>query len=123
MRRGAVGIAADVGGFGVIVMAAETIAIFLGQRFHSVNVPVAIMGVSFDSDGANDAGMHRRFGHRHHAWLQRRHDKQDERKRGTKPRNTRKSMLTRVRHLTSFDTSSGAKSSCAIHLLFRETET
>lgn len=91
MRRGAMGIATDVGGLAVAVMASAPRLIIRGRRFRSVLMIVA--RVQIHVRGRNEvsgaAGVHRRFGHRHHARLQRRHDEKHERERGTKPRNPR----------------------------------
>ncbi len=91
LRRGAVGIAADIGGFGVAVMTLGACPINLSRRIRSVLV-IAVR-VHFRVRGRNEAGdaagVHRRFGHRHHSRLQRRHDEKQERERGTKPRNSR----------------------------------
>ena len=123
MRRGAVRIAANVGGLRITVMASRARLVALSRRIQSVLVAIALVRMSVSGyDLNNGAGVHRRFGHRHHAWLKRRHGQQDKRERGTKPHHANKSNLTRDYHRVSFDTCSGAKSSCATEELFVETE-
>jgi hypothetical protein len=124
MRRGAMDITADVSGFGVAVMAAAA-CVIIHRRLRSVLVIFVRVGfhVGRYVQAGDDTGVHSRFGHGHHAGLERGHEEQDKRKRGTKPRNMRKSMLTWIRHCISFDTSSGSKSRCATVLLFRRNQT
>lgn len=115
MRRSAVRVAANVGGLRITVMASRAGLFILSRRIQFVLVTVALVRMSVCGyDDINDRiGVHRRFGHRHHARLKRRHDQQDKRKRGAKRHHAHKSRLARNYHGISFDTCSGTKSSCA----------
>jgi len=106
-------------------MALRARLVILSRRFQSVLVAVALvrMHVSGYEDLNDRIGVHRRFGHSHHAWLKRRHNKQNEGERGPKPHHTHKSRMTRGYHGISFDTCSGVKSSCTLEELAAKTET
>ena len=136
MRRGAMGVTANVGGCWVAVMASAARFVVRRRRLRSVlviatHIRLDVNGCNDDSDATgmhrrfghgDHAGMHRRFGHGDHAGLQRRHDQQDKRKCGTKPHKLRKSKLTKDHHILSFDTCSGVKSRRAMDELSAEIE-
>lgn len=92
MRRGTVRVATDIGGLRITVMAFRARLVILSRRIQSVLVAVALvqMHVSGYGDLNDRIGVHRRFGHSHHAWLKRRHRQQDKRERGAKPHHTHK---------------------------------